>query len=188
MLNVTFKSLWARKRRLAGTFIAVLLGVAFLSGTLVLGDTLRVNFDRLFTTVTRGTSAQVRSATKIGGGRTGSERGTIDSALVTRVRGVRGVAKAEPAITGYGALLDKGGKAVGGNGPPQLIGSWIDDPDLNSYRIAEGRAPQAADEVVVNRGAAKKAGLRLGDMATVQTPAPVVARVVGIATFGGADG
>ena len=81
MLNVTFKSLWARKRRLAGTFVAVVLGVAFLSGTLVLGDTLRANFDRLFTTVTRGTSAQVRSATKIGVGRTGSDRGTIDSAL-----------------------------------------------------------------------------------------------------------
>src|SRR5260370_25983767 len=82
MLNVTFKSLWARKRRLAGTFVAVLLGVAFLSGTLVLGDTLRANFDRLFTTVTRGTSAQARSATKIGGGHTGSERGTIDRSLV----------------------------------------------------------------------------------------------------------
>src|SRR5207248_966774 len=68
------------------------------------------------------------------------------------------------------------------------VGSWSDDRDLNSYRIAEGRAPQAADEVVVNRGAAKKAGLHLGEMATVQTPAPVVARVVGIATFGGADG
>jgi putative ABC transport system permease protein len=188
MLNVTFKSLWARKRRLAGTFVAVFLGVAFLSGTLVLGDTLRVNFDRLFTTVTRGTSAQVRSATKLGGGRAGSERGTIDASLVAQVRGVPGVAKAEPSITGYGALIDKHGKAVGGNGPPQLAGSWIDDADLNAYRIAAGRAPKAADEVVINRGAAKKAGLHVGDIANVQTPAPVVVRVVGIATFGGSDG
>jgi putative ABC transport system permease protein len=188
VLNVTFKSLWARKRRLAGTFVAVLLGVAFLSGTLVLGDTLRVNFDRLFTTVTRGTSAEVRSATELGGGRMGSQRGTVDASLVTRVRGVEGVAKAEVSIAGYGALLDKHGKAIGGNGPPQLAGNWIDDADLNPYRIAEGRAPRAADEVVINRGAAKQAGARVGGLATVQTPVPVVVRVVGIATFGGADG
>jgi putative ABC transport system permease protein len=98
------------------------------------------------------------------------------------------VEKAEPLIEGYGALIDKHGKAVGGNGPPQLARSWIDDPDLNAYRIAEGRPPLAADEVVINRGAAKKAGLHVGDVATVQTPAPVVVRVVGIATFGGGDG
>src|SRR5260370_41460803 len=76
MLNVTFKSLWARKRRLAGTFVAVLLGVAFLSGTLVLGDTLRANFDRLVPTSTRGASAQGRRATQTGGGPTASEPGT----------------------------------------------------------------------------------------------------------------
>ena len=45
MFNVTFKGLRAHKRRLLGTFLAVFLGTAFLSGTLVLGDTLRANFD-----------------------------------------------------------------------------------------------------------------------------------------------
>ncbi len=45
MLAITLRGLWSHKRRLAGTFLAVLLGVAFLAGTLVLGDTLRANFE-----------------------------------------------------------------------------------------------------------------------------------------------
>ena len=52
MGKVTFNGLWARKRRLIGTFLAVFIGVAFLSGTLVLGDTLSDNFDALFSSVT----------------------------------------------------------------------------------------------------------------------------------------
>jgi len=49
MIAVTARSLWARKRRLVATLLAVGLGVAFLAGTLLLSDTLRANFDRLFT-------------------------------------------------------------------------------------------------------------------------------------------
>lgn len=36
MFKLTVKTLWSHKRRLIGTFAAVALGVAFLSGTLVL--------------------------------------------------------------------------------------------------------------------------------------------------------
>ena len=37
MITLTFKGLWARKRRLVGTLVAVFLGVSFLSGALALG-------------------------------------------------------------------------------------------------------------------------------------------------------
>ena len=67
MLRLTLSSLVARKRRLLGTCAAVLLGVAFLSGTLVLGDTLRGNFDSLFTDAYATTDAQVRRATDVAG-------------------------------------------------------------------------------------------------------------------------
>ena len=49
MIAITARNLWARKRRLVATLLAVALGVAFLAGTLLLSDTLRANFDRLFT-------------------------------------------------------------------------------------------------------------------------------------------
>jgi putative ABC transport system permease protein len=45
-----------------------------------------------------------------------------------------------------------------------------------------------ADEVVINRGAADTGSLRVGDTTTVQTPGPVRVKIVGISTFGSADG
>ena len=39
MFTLTAKNLWAHKRRMTGTVLAVVLGVAFLSGTLLLSDT-----------------------------------------------------------------------------------------------------------------------------------------------------
>jgi putative ABC transport system permease protein len=184
---IGLKSAWARKRRLVGTFLAVFLGVSFLSGTLVLGDTLQRNFDGLFTDANAGTDAVVRGATKMDT-KADFERGPISAATVQRVRGVDGVASVVPYVEGYGQLLDKAGKAIGGNGPPRVAASWISDRDLNAYRLVEGRAPRAQDEVVINRGAAKSGKLALGDRTILETPKPVRVRIVGIATFASADG
>ena len=189
MLKISLKSAWGHKRRLFGTALAVFLGVAFLTGTLVLGDTLSRNFDNLFAETTAGTDVMVRNATTIsGGGNDIEQSGQIDAALVDRIRAVDGVAVAEPSVEGYGAIIGPDAEAIGGNGPPRLAGSWVEDPDLNPYKLVEGRAPEADDEVVINRGAAEDAHLSVGDTATVQVPRPLRVKVVGIATFGDADG
>ncbi|MEV4614616.1 FtsX-like permease family protein [Kitasatospora sp. NPDC049258] len=189
-LRITLRSLGAHRRRLAGTFLAVLLGVAFLSGTMVLGDTLRANFDALFADAERGTDAVVRSADVLDAPNTpGGVRAPVDSALADRLRAVPGVAAAEPAVQGSGQLVGRDGKPVGGQGPPTLAGNWLTDARLNPYRLAEGRAPAAPGEAVLNRGAATAGGLHLGDTAVLRTPDPVRITVVGIATFGAdADG
>ena len=188
MLVVTVKNAWAHKRRLLGTFIAVMLGVAFLTGTLVLSDTLRANFGSLFSRATAGTDAVVRSATQVDPGRGSIQRGLIDGGLVARVRAVPGVQAAEPYVEGYGQIIGKNGKAIGGNGPPRLAASWVDHPALTPYRLVAGRAPRTDHEVVINRGAAKDGHLHVGDTTTVEVPDPVPVTVVGLATFGSADG
>jgi putative ABC transport system permease protein len=187
MTPIAFKTAWARKRRLAGAFLAVFLGVAFLSGTLVLGETLQRNFDGLFADANAGTDAVVRSATEITGD-AGFERGPISAETLARVRDVDGVASVSAYVEGYGQLLGTDGTPIGGNGPPRLAASWIDEPALNAYRLVAGRAPRAPDEVVINRGAARSGKLELGDVTTLQIPRPVRVRVVGIATFASADG
>src|SRR5436305_8674733 len=163
-----------------------------MSGTLVLGDTLRANFDSLFTSANAGTDAVVRSTVNLeadgGRGPNREQRGTVPVALADRLRSVPGVAAAAPSIEGYGQLVGADGKAVGSTGPPRLAGNWITDPALNPYRLVAGRAPQADDEVVVNKGAADSGKLQIGSRTTVQTPDPVPVTIVGIATFGGADG
>ncbi|CAL9366521.1 ABC transporter permease [Streptomyces sp. enrichment culture] len=188
-LRLGASSLRARRRRFAGTFLAVLLGVSFLAGTLVMGDTLRASFDSLFGNATAGTDAVVRSADAITTpGESQGVREPVPAALADRIEDVPGVAAAAPDIQGAGQLVGEDGDPIGGQGPPTLAGNWITDPELNPYRLAEGRTPERSGEVVVNRGAADKGGLELGDTTTLRTPDPVRVTVVGLATFGGEDG
>jgi putative ABC transport system permease protein len=189
VIRLTLASAWGRRRRLASICVAVALGVAFLSGTLVVGDTLRHNFNTLFTDASAQTDVVVRNATEVKkGGAPDSDVGLINESLLTRVRAVPGVADAEGQVVGYGTLLGANGQGIGGNGPPRQAGSWLDDPALNPYRLVAGRAPRAPAEVVINRGAAKAGDLHVGDTTTVQVPDPVRVHIVGIATFGTADG
>ncbi|MEU9459638.1 FtsX-like permease family protein [Streptomyces sp. NPDC048312] len=188
-VRLSISSLRAHKRRFAGTFVAVLLGVAFLTGTLVMGDTLRASFDTMFTNANAGTDAVVRGADVITvAGETRGTRQPVSTALVKRIERTPGVAAAAPDIQGAGQLIGADGKPIGGQGPPTLAGNWIDDPELNPYRLAAGRAPAAPGEVVINRGAADRGGLRIGDTTVLRTPDPVHVRIVGLATFGGQDG
>ncbi|MER6959767.1 ABC transporter permease [Streptomyces sp. NPDC000618] len=192
-MNASFRlslsSLRAHRRRFAGTFLAVFLGVAFLAGTLVMGDTLRASFDSMFGDATAGTDAVVRGADTITTpGESQGVRRPVDTDLVRTVEAVPGVAAAAPDIQGAGQLLGSDGDPIGGQGPPTIAGNWITDPKLNPYRLAEGRAPARSGEVVVNRGAADQGGLKIGDTTTLRTPDPVRVTIVGLASFGGEDG
>lgn len=188
MLRIAASTVWSHKRRFAGSLLAVILGVAFLAGTLLLGDTLKANFNKLFAQATGSTDVVLRGSAKLapGGGR--SDRSGVPASLVEQVRGAPGVADAEPYVEGFGQLLGSDGKRIGGNGPPTRAANWISQPSLNPYRLVQGRTPSAGDEVVINRGAAKTGKLHLGDTTTLLTPQPVRVRIVGIATFGSADG
>ncbi|AQU71379.1 ABC transporter substrate-binding protein [Streptomyces niveus] len=187
--RISVSSLRARKRRFAGTFTAVLLGVSFLTGTLVMGDTLRGSFDTMFGDAAGGTDAVVRGAdvVTVPGDALGT-REPVDTALIETIERTPGVAAAAPRIEGAGQLLGSDGEPVGGQGPPTVAGNWIDDAQLNPYRLAEGRLPEKSGEVVLNRGAAKAGKLAIGDTTVLRTPDPVRVTVVGLATFGGEDG
>ncbi|MET8401259.1 ABC transporter permease [Streptomyces sp900116325] len=188
-VRLSVSSLPAHKRRFAGTFTAVLLGVAFLAGTLVMGDTLRASFDTMFADAASGTDAVVRSANVVTvSGEGEGTRQPVSTTLLRKIEQTPGVAAAAVDIQGAGQLIGADGKPIGGQGPPTLAGNWIQDPELNPYELAEGRAPSASGEVVVNRGTADRGGLKIGDTTVLRTPDPVRVTVVGLATFGGEDG
>lgn len=188
MLRTILSSLWSRKRRLLSTVTAVFLGVAFLAATMVLGDTTKAGFTDAFSTANAGTDVVVRNATRIGGA---EERvtGVVDEAVLDQLATVDGVAAVAPEVSGIGQLLGADGEPVGGEGPPTLAGNWIDDPDLGSLRLVEGRAPQpVADpdaplEVVIDRDSAEDGTLGVGATTSVLAPTPVPVVVVGISEF-----
>jgi putative ABC transport system permease protein len=122
MWRTTLKSLGAHKRRLLGTCAAVLLGVAFLSGTLVLGDTMSNGFSNMFAEANAGTDALVRSSTEVGDADF-AERGLIDGALADDIAAIDGVAAVAPRIEGSGRIVGADGDPLGGNGPPTTAGN-----------------------------------------------------------------
>ncbi|HEX6568043.1 MAG TPA: FtsX-like permease family protein [Acidimicrobiales bacterium] len=186
MWRTTLKSISSHKRRLLATCSAVLLGVAFLSGTLVLGDTMSNGFGDMFAEANAGTDALVRSSVEVGEADF-AERGLVDRSLVDRIAAVDGVAAVEPRIEGTGRIVGADGDPLGGNGPPTVAGNWIADDTLNPYDLGEGRAPAAPGEVVIDTAAAEEGDLAVGDATTVRTPDPIEVTIVGLATFGSSD-
>ena len=186
MWRASIKGVWSRKRRLAATCFAVVLGVAFLSATLMLGDTTRAGFADAFEEANSGTDAVVRGGTELGS-EEATQRGLLDAGLVDTIRDVEGVSAAEALVQGPAQIVGADGDALGGNGPPTLGAAWVTDPDLNPYDIADGRAPRAANEVVIDRGSADDGDLQVGDTTIIRTPAPVEATIVGIVQFGSDD-
>ncbi|HVL91878.1 MAG TPA: FtsX-like permease family protein [Acidimicrobiales bacterium] len=190
MLHATVRSLLGRKLRLLSTSVAVVLGVAFLAGTLVLTDTIGRTFDDLFATVNRGTDAYVRGETAFDADEFGDQRPLVDGALLATVGSVPGVQAADGVVRGYTQLVDREGEALGdpNQGAPTFGGNWTGVEALNPFTLVAGRPPRADGEVVIDKGSADEAGYRVGDRATVLTTgAPQAVTVVGIARFGTAD-
>ena len=186
MWKTTLKGIGAHKRRLLATSSAVVLGVAFLAGTLVLGDTMETGFGDMFNEANAGTDAVVRSSTEVGDDDI-TERGLLDASVVDDIAAVNGVDVAVPEIYGIGQIVGSDGDPLGGNGPPTQAGNWIADPEINPWHIADGRAPAGPNEVVIDKASADKGELAVGDGTTIRTPEPVKVTVVGVATFGEAD-
>jgi putative ABC transport system permease protein len=185
MIRLTLQGLWARKRRVVGTATAIILGVGFLSATLVLGATLDDSFGTVFRTANAGTDVVVRSATSIDSDQ-GRQRATLDDGTLERVAEVPGVARAVGAITGTAQILGADGAPLGGQGPPTDAGNWIDDATLNPYHVTSGRVPTKVGEAVIDAKSAADGGISVGDTATIRTPDPVEVEVVGLVGFGDA--
>ena len=189
MFSLTIKGLWAHRVRYALTGLAVVLGVAFMAGTMVLTDTMEQTFDEVFESANDGTDVIVRRAAAIDGEFTGA-RDRIDASIIDRVSDVEGVAGAQGAIQGFTQLVLADGEAARSDGFGGSLGAnWIDDETLNPFTLATGRAPAAAGEAVIDKGTAEDQGWTLGDGITVLTKAgPSSLTLVGTASYGGLDG
>src|SRR4029079_5579326 len=123
------------------TVVAVLLGVAFMSGTLVFADTLDKVFDDLFAQVNKDVDVQVQGVSLFSSNFGGDQRQLLDQALAPKVAGVDGVAVAAPFVQsfGFGAanrILDTKGDPMGAsNGPPTLLQSWVANGRLSPYNL-----------------------------------------------------
>jgi putative ABC transport system permease protein len=191
VLKVALKGLFGRKLRLVATALAVVIGVAFMTGTFVLTDTMNRTFDDLFATVYKGTDAVVRAKAQFESPMgMGAQRARVSASLLPVVQRIPGVAAAEGNVMGYTRLIGSDGEALGNPayGAPTLGGNWGSVAKLNSFTLVEGRAPKAPNEIVIDKKSAREGHLSVGDVTTVLTQAPPQKmRITGIVGFGSTD-
>ncbi|HTD50577.1 MAG TPA: FtsX-like permease family protein [Acidimicrobiia bacterium] len=192
MWKVTRKGLAAHKLRFALTALAVFLGVAFMSGTMVLTATIQNTFDNLFSSIYHGTDAVVRAKEVLSADFGAGLRPPIPESFLDRVRSAPGVAGASPNVgIPYAQILNAQGKTFGkaGTGPPALGFNWDPNPTLNQFVLQPGsRAPANAHEVVIDKRSADEGHIHVGQTITVLTAkGPGTYTLVGIVKFGSAD-
>ena len=181
MIRTAIKGLTANRLRMTLTGLSIVLGVAFVAGSFVFTDTINARFETLFTDVYAGVDATVRPDG------TSSE---IDEALLTEVEQLEGVEVVAGSVGGFAQMIDSDGEPIGGQGPPTLGFSWVEEPALNSLTISEenGRAPTMAGEVAIDVATAESQGLTVGDQIEIQTVGGInTFTIVGLANFGSED-
>jgi putative ABC transport system permease protein len=190
VLRLALQTIRARKARFALTAIAVVLGVAFMAGTLVLTDTVRRAYDGLASTEFAATDIVVQSRAGITAGELGTQRGTVPASVVDAVRGTPGIVGADGIVDGVARLVGRDGALVDANSEqaPPVGMAWPSTAALNPLRLVSGHAPTIADEVVIDRASARDGGVVPGDRVHVVTPSGSAGyTVAGIATYGSDD-
>ena len=129
MWRVTVNGLLAKKLRLVLTSVAVVLGVAFISGTFVLTDTLGNVFDNLFTEATKGVDAVVRAKRELEDQNGGfGNRNPVPGSLVSVVERAPGVKVAHGNVQGSATVIGKNGETVQSSNGRGFGFSWLPRP------------------------------------------------------------
>ncbi|MBX6390250.1 MAG: FtsX-like permease family protein [Frankia sp.] len=170
MLRATLRSLFARKIRLALSALAVVAGVSFVTGTLVLTDTLSGAYSTMYADITRNVSVAVRAVNQIDPG-SNEGRKQVEAALVGQLAAVPGVRAAVGQVSGTAQIVDPAtGKAIQAGLTPSQGINWTGDQPTATETIAEGRAPSGPGELVIDKGTADRVGLRVGQQVVVVGP------------------
>ncbi|WP_406085723.1 ABC transporter permease [Streptomyces virginiae] len=198
MLKTALRNVLAHKARLLMTVLAVTLGVAFVSGTLVFADSstaahraaVSKDYADIAVTVTPkdpppgapGASGPAGSA-----GSVADEHATVlDDELARKLAGLPGVAAVRPAADGLATLNASDGSPLRtGRIWAHRAAAYVPGADGKDSRhpLTEGRAPRDSTEIAVDSGTAAAGRFRIGDEITLATDGPVMTkRLVGIVT------
>lgn len=163
MLRVSLRNIAAHKLRLVLSVLAVVLGTAFVTGSLVFTSTLKSTFDGLLEQGTADLSAMIEPEDPRGAG--------VPFEVAERVLDLPGVEAATPGVSGTVVLFNADGTPYQSGGAPSEGLAWVDPEHSvgDSSWIVDGRAPAGDDEVVLPTTVLESAGLAIGDTAQVYT-------------------
>ncbi|MEJ8653716.1 FtsX-like permease family protein [Streptomyces sp. MS1.AVA.3] len=180
MLRIALRNVFAHKARLVMTALAVLLGVAFVSGTLIFGDTTANAYRTAAGTSLKGVAvsvqSQVRPSVAGTGGPDGTPSSTLDTALADKIRALPGVAAVRPTVNGMVTVAGKDGLPVNTDKARlNLATNYLPGKD-SRISLKEGRGPAAEGELALDARTAAKAGYRIGDTVRFAIDGPGLAK------------
>ncbi|GAB2763266.1 ABC transporter permease [Streptomyces bullii] len=181
MFRTALRNVLAHKARLLMTVLAVMLGVAFVSGTLVFTNTISDAYQKSsakgFDRVDVAVQPKYRDAEgdKLG------ELHELNRAVLDRSSRVPGAAQAIGVVTGFTAMADKDGKLIGDGFQSQGGNYWgTKDP---RYPLVRGHAPKGRGEILIDSATAERTGYRVGDTVRLSVDGPVLTpRITGVFT------
>jgi putative ABC transport system permease protein len=180
--RVALRGIASRKLRAFTTWLAIFLGVALVSGTYILTDTINESFGEIFSESLKGTDVAITAKTDIASDDTGPP--AFDASLLPRVREVDGVDSAAGSVFSIGKFVKANGDALTDSFAPNFISSLL-PPRFETLDYVEGRKPRNASEASIDTQTADNAGLEIGDELRVAGAKEVKAYdVVGLTQLG----
>ncbi|MFB6818926.1 ABC transporter permease [Streptomyces sp. NPDC056347] len=170
MFRTALRNVLAHKARLLMTVLAVMLGVAFVSGTLVFTDTLG--------NALRNQSAKsyddVAVAVTTYANQTDEKTPGITADTLKKIQNLDGVSTATGRVSGFAGVADPDGKLIG-NGWSNTGANYSPAKDGKdpAYTFTDGTGPASADRIALDADTAEKGKYHVGDRVRVATNGPV---------------
>ena len=166
--RLTIRGVIARKWRIFLTILAVVSGVAFVSGAFVLTDSVKKSINDLFATLSEGIDLEVRTSIAFGDEAT-AERDPVSVELIDQISAVEGVRLAEGNLLRAATVIKSDGEPLRTSGPAFGI-AWVGPDGLDGRTMVEGRPATGPGEVTLDKSSARRAGYEVGDTVTIVGP------------------
>jgi putative ABC transport system permease protein len=188
--RVALKGLLGRKTRAILTAVAIVIGVAMISGTYILTDTIKAAFSTVFTRAYKNADAVITGKSAIGTDNNNQGRAlppTLPASLLTRVQGLPQVALASGGIADTAGLVGHNGKVISRGGAPNLAFSYTPaGQHFSPLTIVSGHYPNAPNEIAVDAHTASSEHFSVGQQIGVVARGPEQRFTIsGTVKFGG---
>lgn len=169
MRKLILRGIAASKGRLFLTMLSIIFGVAFVSGSFILADSLRSVFNKVSEDIFAGVDAVVRVPEGEISNNNNPTR--FDESVGDQLASVDGVGSIEPGISGFELVytLDSEGEIVRPQGPPVLTFSWAGPSEMSALTLIDGTAP-TGQQVAIDVAQAEQGNFAIGDTISVSTP------------------
>jgi putative ABC transport system permease protein len=187
MTRVALKGLFGRKLRTFLTALAIILGVAMISGTFVLTDTIKAAYTGIVDDSFKNADAVISG--KVAFENTNSntaETPAFPATVLAKVKQLPDVAAASGVIDDEAKLIGRDGKVISTRGGSSIATS-VDPPNdqrFNPLKLSSGRWPVGSGQIAIDKHTSDTKHYAVGDSIGLAADEGVRQfEITGIATF-----